>query len=136
MMMRLRPALAGLALICGIAPVSAQNVMVYLFDRLDQPAYARAWAAMLGDQRHLPPWLVNRAKGATQGAGRQIVIEGQDAELYGACQPHNCSDNRFVVMFTDRGVRAKGVLIEDNGTPRFFGNPDPVEAAALLRPGL
>ena len=134
-MNRPRPALAGLALLCAVGSASAQNVMVYLFDRLEQPAYARSWAAMLGDQRHLPYWLVNKAKGSTQGAGKQVVIEGRDAEVYGACQPHNCSDSRFMVMFTDRGTQAKGVLVEDNGTPRFFGRPNAAEATMLLRPG-
>lgn len=132
----IRPALAGLALACAVTAASAQNVMVYLLDRLEQPTYARAWAAMLGDQRGLPYWLVNRAKGSTQGQGRQAVIEGRDVELYGACQPHNCNVSHFEVMFTDRGARAKGVLVIDGGTPRFFGRPDAAESAALLNAGL
>ena len=87
---------------------------------------------MLAGQRNIPPWLGKNAKGATTGAGHQAVIEGRDAELYYACQPHDCSGSRFVVMFTDRGARAKGVLIVEGRTPRFFGRPDAVEAAALM----
>ena len=130
---RIRAALAGAALALAASAASAQNVMVYLFDRLEQPVYARAWGVMLGGQRDIPPWLANRAKGSTQGAGHQAVIEGRDAEVYYACQPHNCSGSRFGVMFTDRGSRAKGVLIVEGGTPRFFGRPDAVEAAALIQ---
>ncbi len=132
----LRPALAGVALICAVTAASAQNVMVYLFDRLEQPAYARAWAVMLGGQRDIPQWLANRAKGSTQGAGHQGVVEGHDVEFYRACQPHNCSASAFAVMFTDRGTRAKGVLVIDGGTPRFFGRPDAAESAAMLNAGL
>lgn len=129
----IRVALAGAALALTTSAASAQNVMVYLFDRLEQPTYARAWGAMLSGQRDIPPWLTNGAKGATAGPGHQSVVEGRDAELYYACQPHNCSRSRFGVMFTDRGRRAKGVLIVEGGTPRFFGQPDAVEAAALMQ---
>ena len=130
---RIRTVLAGAVLTLTASAASAQNVMVFLFDRLEQPAYARAWGTMLSGQRDIPQWLGNKAKGAVSGAGHQAVIEGSDAEVYYACQPHNCSASRFGVMFTDRGARAKGVLIVEGGTPRFFGRPDAVEAAALMQ---
>lgn len=131
---RLCPALAVLALLCAATSAPAQKASVYLFDRLEQPAYARAWAAMLAGERRLPTWLGNKAGGSPQQPGRAITLGNRDLELYDACQPHNCSDSRLVVMFSDRGAKAKGVLIEANSRPRFFGHPSAAEAAALLRP--
>lgn len=128
----MRPALAALALLCTLAPASAQNVMVYLSDRLEQPAYAFAWAAMFAMDGKLPFWLRDKAKGSTQSQGRREIVDGRDVELYGACQPHNCDLSRFEVIFLDRGKRAKGVLILNGGGPQFFGYPNAAEATALL----
>lgn len=107
----------------------------YLFDVLKKPSYRNSWSKLIGNTIDLPNWLKTYSKTFDGPAtpGEVFTIKGRKVEMYAICMAHSCSSNNFAVLFKSGGGWAKGVLIVDNGQPRFLGNPSSAERAALLK---
>ena len=71
--------------------VAAQS-LPYLSDTLKAPAYKAAFDALFRGERNLPAWLLAYRKNRN-GAEIPGRVEGGSYELYGVCEPHNCSDS-------------------------------------------
>jgi Inhibitor of vertebrate lysozyme (Ivy) len=123
-----------LAFLC-LLPLAAkaQSPSLYIFDVLNRPAYRAAYERMVHNERALPSWMATAeaATRATTTPGVTRRIDGTNREIFSFCQAHNCAGHTVVVMFTDFGESAKGLLSNDNHV-RFFGNPSPAESRALL----
>jgi len=116
--------------------VAAQS-LPYLSDTLKVPAYKAAFDALFRGERNLPAWLsaYRKNRNGAENAGR---VEGGSYELYGVCEPHNCSDSRILVLFVPGGSRAWAVLITSLDTAgqispnyKFLGHPDPQQRSIL-----
>jgi hypothetical protein len=118
-------------MICSALPARAADL--YLFDVLKQPAYRKAYLAMMKGATHLPVWL-----GQITGKGDYVAtpethatIDGVTYRLFNACKAHDCADNIFEVMFSPGGAPAYAVLTEDKNPKRWFGNPNAAQQKAL-----
>lgn len=105
----------------------------YLFDVIKQPAFHKAYVAMLAGAAHLPSWL-----GEITGKGDYVAtpetaasIDGVTYRLFHACKAHDCAGHEFELMFSADGAKAYGLLIDGESPQRFFGQPNPQQQAAL-----
>jgi hypothetical protein len=126
--------LATLIATLASLPVAAAEGQ-YLFDVMKTPTYRHAWTEMLAGAKGLPRWI-----GQIAGKGNYVATPGTSAtigsrtyRLFHACEAHNCAGNEFEVMFSADGSHAYGVLIDDGGSPRWFGAPDAEIQAALAK---
>ena len=133
--------LAVAAMVIAVSGSVAAQSLAYLSDSLKVPAFKASFDALFRGERNLPAWLLayRKNRNGAENAGR---VEGGSYELYGVCEPHNCSDSRILIMFVPGGSRAWAVLITLPNTPgstgkgsspnyRFFGNPDRQQRALL-----
>ena len=111
----------------------AQRPSLYIFDVLNRPSYRAAYERMLRNERGLPRWMATAqaATRATTTPGVTRRVEGTNREIFSFCQAHNCAGHTVVVMFTEFGESAKGLLSDDNHVS-FFGNPSAAESRTLL----
>ncbi|MGO9006041.1 MAG: Ivy family c-type lysozyme inhibitor [Beijerinckiaceae bacterium] len=88
-----------------------------------------------GGATGLPRWIGQIAGKGNYVAspGTRATIEGANYRLFHACEAHNCAVNEFEVMFSAGGSHAYGMLIDDGGSPRWFGAPDAEIQAALAK---
>lgn len=133
--MRASASLRAVLLIgCAMAVTSRLAAAeTYLFDVLDKPRYKKSWDALLGEEKHLAPWLARYAKtrnGPTT-PGTTITLGGARYQVHAVCKAHDCGDNMFHVLFAPGGARAWGLLLKDEKDERFFGNPDEEKKNAL-----
>ena len=125
---------AVLALVLLIGAPAAAEDGPYLFEQLKKPAYRSSFQALFQGQAQLEPWLkayIKTGNGVDIPATTQ-VINGQTYSAHEVCQPHNCPGNVLYVLFTPAGSRAYALFTKDDGSQRFFGNPDDAIKAALL----
>lgn len=133
--MNVRIIVAVGAMVVALAGSVAAQSLPYLSDTLKVPAYKAAFDALFRGERNLPAWLLAYRKNRN-GAEIPGRVEGGNYELYGVCEPHNCSDSYILVLFVPEGSRAWAVLIT---TPvadgpriyRFFGHPNPQQRSIL-----
>jgi hypothetical protein len=112
----------------------AQASTQYLRDLLRKPSYRASWNTLLKGQR-VEPWLADYSRTYDGPASPNKVIRvGKIAYVAGSvCKTHDCGGNSFAVIFTQNGKRAWGYLIQDGEDPRFFGNPNQAQRAALKK---
>ena len=105
----------------------------YLYERLRQPVYKQTFDALFNDQHNIEPWLKGYLKNSNgvDIPGETRMIGSKRYEIYQICQPHNCPGNVLYVFFEPGGSRAWALFTKDDGTSRFFGNPDTEMQAAL-----
>ena len=129
-----RAAFITLALSFVSVGAGALTQAPYLFDELKKPKYRGAWNAMMKGWAGAPAWLQTFAKGGNGVAspGTTADVGGTTFEFFFVCQPHNCGDNKFEVMFEKGGGRARGMLVTPNAKT-FFGDPSDAEKAALAK---
>ncbi len=123
-------------IVCAsLASLSAAAAEAYLFDVMKQPAFRKAYVAMLAGARHLPSWLDEiTGKGdyvATPEA--DVTINGTRYRLFHACKAHDCAGHELEVMFSADAARAFGLLIDGDHPMRWFGQPDAPQKAALQK---
>jgi hypothetical protein len=106
---------------------------MYLYDQLRKPAYKTAFNALFGGQYNIEPWLKGYLKSGNgvDTPNEVRVVGGKTYEFYHICQPHNCPGNVIYVFFEPGGARAWALFTKDDGTSRFFGNPDITIQTAL-----
>lgn len=106
----------------------------YLFEQLKKPVYRTSFNALFQGQHQLEPWLKGYIKtgNGVDVPSTSLVLNGQPYSLHEVCQPHNCPCNVLYVLFTPTGGRAYALFTKDDGSQRFFGNPDDAIKEALL----
>jgi Inhibitor of vertebrate lysozyme (Ivy) len=118
-----------------LAPVAAQatDAETYLPDLMEQPAYLKAWKAMLAGET-VPPWVdsFTKTQNATSAPAKSIPVGGQPYTLGWICKPHDCGDNQLYVLFTPEARQAWGLLISPGDKRQWIGRPDPAIQAAIL----
>jgi hypothetical protein len=119
-----------LALTVLATPALAAD-LPYLFQRLKEPAYRTAFAALFRGRSDLDPWVRTYLR-----TGNGVDSPGQPAaggvyELYQTCEPHNCAGNFLYTLFLPGGGKAWALLTRDGGNFRFFGNPPPKQQTLL-----
>lgn len=119
------------------APVEAQQPPAesesYLSELLNEPRHARAWRAMLQDQRDLGDWLADyaRTRNGPTAALDDVLIEGRHHRGHMVCKTHDCGAHRFFVVFAPDTAQAWGLLLRTGREDRFFGQPDDAMQSAL-----
>jgi hypothetical protein len=105
----------------------------YLYERLGQPAYKNTFDSLFKGEYNIEPWLKGYLKNSNgvDVPGETRMIGSKKYETYQICQPHNCPGNVLYVFFEPGGLRAWALFTKDDGTFRFFGNPDTEMQAAL-----
>ena len=120
----------------AFAPLTAQAVESsgpYLYEQLRKPAYNKTFNALFKDQHNIEPWIKGYIKNrnGVDSPGETRAVGGKMYEFYEICQPHNCPGNGIYVFFEPGGAHAWALFTKDDGTSRFFGNPDTQIQAAL-----
>lgn len=107
-------------------PLTAWSAEPYLYEQLEKPAYNKTFQALFKGQTNIEPWLKeylkNRNGVDTPSEKRQVA--GKTYEFYEVCEPHNCPGNTIYVLFESGGAKAWVLFTKDDGSSRFFGNPD------------
>jgi len=105
----------------------------YLYDQLSKPAYKKSFYVLFKGQHNLEPWLKGYLKNlnGVDTPAKTRMIGKKKYELYEICQPHNCPRNVLYVLFQPSGTRAWALFTKDDGTSRFFGNPEKEMQTAL-----
>ncbi|HTJ03652.1 MAG TPA: Ivy family c-type lysozyme inhibitor [Methylovirgula sp.] len=119
---------------CSALPARAANP--YLFDLMKQPAYRKAYLAMMKGAKDLPFWLdqITGKEDYVTAPADIVTIAGTSYFLVNACQPHECDTNAIEVLFSAGGAHAYALLIEDGKPNRWFGNPNAAQQAELGEP--
>ncbi|WP_187294350.1 Ivy family c-type lysozyme inhibitor [Methylobacterium sp. B1] len=120
----MRIALAAIALAGAVGPAAAEEI--YLFHLLHQPAYKRAYNAMLKSSPSVPKWVTaySRTLNGPSQPSRKIKADGETYLLADVCKVHDCLDHKLHVIFAPGGQRAWGRLYE-NGSTSWIGSPSP-----------
>lgn len=123
------------AILLNSGPASAAEDGPYLFEQLKHSTYLASFKAIFQGQTHLEPWLKEyiRTRNGVDMPGTTQVINDQTYSVHEVCQPHNCPGNVLYVLFTPAGGRAYALFTKDDGSHRFFGNPDTTLQEALLQ---
>lgn len=138
--MNARIFVAAAAMVVLVARSVAAQSLPYLSDSLKVPAFKATFDALFRGERNLSAWLLAYRKNRN-GAEIPGRVEGGSYELYGVCEPHNCSDSYILVLFVPEGSRAWAVLITATAgqistrirSPnyRFFGHPNSQQRSLL-----
>jgi hypothetical protein len=67
----------------------------YLYDLLQRPDFASAFAALAGVDP-LPEWV---HQGGTSTPAQHVVLEGRPLLLAAACKPHDCPSERILLLY-------------------------------------
>lgn len=118
---------------CSALPAHAANP--YLFDLMKQPAYRKAYLAMMKGAKDLPPWLsqITGKEDYVTAPADTVTIAGSTYFLVNACMAHECDTNALEVLFSHGGAPAYALLIEDGKPRRWFGNPNAAQQAELSK---
>lgn len=87
-------------------PSLANSGPLYLFDLQRRPDFSLAFAAMTGASQ-LPEWTT---QGGTATPVQQVNVEGEDLWLASACKPHDCADERILVLYDEHSHAMTGVF--------------------------
>ena len=132
--MRLSLSLA-LVLLAGAAN-AAEGEMAFLFDALHgRTPYHASWEKLMKLVQPTPDWLIrfNRNFDGVAGQMTDLTIEGKPYELSFVCEPANCADHKFVVLFDAKGAHAYGALGGKDNDPAFYGSPTEAEQEAMAK---
>lgn len=100
-----------------------------------EAAYKKTFKKLFIGKRDVDPWVkyyLKTGAGVT-GSHEEIQIGGKSYKLESICQPHLCSGNYIHVLYDRGATHACAIFTKDDGTYRFFGNPDDKKQAALLK---
>jgi len=123
-----------IALACvSASAVASAAPAPYLFQVLKKQPYRAAWEELLAQAKPVPKWLAvfSRTYNGVATPMEPLTLAGSAYEAYSVCKPHDCFNNRLEVIFTARGERAWGALVEDGKPARIIGPPNPAIAGAL-----
>jgi len=114
-------------------PSFAAADLPYLFQRLKQSTYKRAFTTLFKNEKNLAPWLRGYLdnRNGVDTPGRAVDVSASPHELYAVCEPHNCAGNFIYVLFSPGGRRAWALFTKHGGNLRFFGSPDPQQRTFL-----
>lgn len=112
---------------------SAEPSGAYLYEQLRKPAYNITFNALFKGQHNIEPWLKGYLKNrnGVDSRGEMRALGDKMYEFYEICEPHNCEGNFIYVFFEQGGAHAWLLFTKDDGTSRFFGNPDTEMQSAL-----
>lgn len=115
---RSSPAIAATAP-APLPSLASSSEPLYLSDLQRRPDFSLAFAAMAGASQ-LPEWT---AQGGTATPVQQVSVEGEDVWLASACKPHDCPDERILVLYDEHTHAMTGVFARRRpGTPDADSN--------------
>lgn len=126
-----------IAFICLSIPLLGHTEKVsnpYLYEQLERNTYKKTFNALFEGQRNLEPWLKQYLKNrdGVDTPSETRVIGNKQYEFYKICQPHYCPGNVLCILFEQGGTHAWAFFTKDDGSSRFFGNPN-AEIQATLK---
>jgi hypothetical protein len=121
--------------VCGIATSAFAADYAFLFDALQDHVFRVGWDKLMKDVQPTPDWLLhfNRNFDGASGNMSPVTIGGKPYWLSFVCEPTNCAEHKFVVMFEGNGAHAFGALGGKDSSPEYFGAPPADEQAALAK---
>jgi len=98
----------------------------YLFEQLRKATYKKSFEALFVAESKIEPWLAKfiADRDGVCGPGLEVHEGDRTYEAYSVCQPHNCQDNFFYVVFDRGGMTAWALFTKDDNTSRFLGAPN------------
>ena len=127
----------SIALAFGLLAASAQaGETEFLFDALHgRTPYHAAWDRLMKLVQPTPDWLVrfNRDFDGLSAQITNLTIDGKPYALSFVCEPTDCAEHRFVVLFDASGAHAYGALGGKDNDPAFYGSPSPSEQEAMTK---
>jgi hypothetical protein len=101
--------------------------------QMTKPAYKKSFCDIFKGEHHLDHWLKGCLKesNGVETPYKTLIIGNKKYELYEICEPHNCAGKSLYVIFQPGGTHAWALFTKDDGTSRFFGNPDKKMQAAF-----
>ena len=85
--------------------------------------------AKIKPQASWMPWVSDN----TVSDDELVAVDGISYDFRSYCQPHQCSDNVLVVVFSRDETQGWAALVTNGSPAVLFGNPDATMAAALLK---
>lgn len=133
-----RIAILGLGLAAPLAAQAAADnskqpavdLSKYTSEMAQKPVFSTAYRSMAA----LPAW-VRTGRGTASPTLTQ-TIEGKPYLVGHLCEPHNCAQNQFEVVFSENGKQAWGLLSSRRGKTLYqmpFGNPDDAVLAVMTQ---
>lgn len=100
--------------------------LTYLSTLLHKASYKISFNALFNGQYNIEPWLNEyvRNRNGVEHPGEMRMVGRKKYEFYEICEPHNCPGNGMYVFFEPGGAQAWALFTKEDGTSRFFGNPD------------
>ena len=121
-----------LALVAG----SARAEDGFLFETLHAKGpYRTSWEKLMKLVQPTPDWLLHFNKNFDGMAGQvtPVTVDGKPYSLSFVCNPTDCDQHKFVVLFDEKGAHAFGALGGKDNSPAFFGAPSPTEQDAMAK---
>lgn len=81
-----------------------------LSDIVNDPATAKPFAALIAHQ-HLPSWV---KQGGVESPMQQVTLNGEPYQVYSACQPHHCGQQKFALLYSPRHQHMSGLWLRSD----------------------
>ena len=81
-----------------------------LSDIVNAPATAKSFAALIAHQP-LPSWV---KQGGVESPMQQVTLNGELYQVYSACQPHHCGQQKFALLYSPRHQRMSGLWLRSD----------------------
>ena len=129
--MKTTTAAIAFAILVSVAARAAEPD-TYLFDVLTHGQYHAAFVQLLRGKT-VPDWVKAVVKSGEGVAvpNKTIEIAGKSYRLDHVCKVHDCAGNVLAVLWAQGGRQVWAGLVENAGTPVWFGKPTPDQAQAL-----
>lgn len=109
---------------------ASQSNSQYLYNLMQQPAYAAAFTSMDGSSQ-LPGWV---RTGGTSIPTRTVQIDGQSYLAAQACKPHACAGQQVILLYNKADSTMRGVFVNDPAPTPNVGISDQAELTLLGHP--
>lgn len=93
----------------SLMQVTAQAAPM-LSDLARHPQTASVFNALIAHQ-HLPSWI---RKGGVESPMQQVTLKGETYQVYTACQPHNCAQQKFALLYSPKHQQMSGLWLRND----------------------
>lgn len=85
---------------------STPGNLTYLYDLMQRADFSTAFAALSGADQ-LPAWA---SQGGVATPAEQVIVNGRTLLLAEACKPHDCPDERILILYDENTHAMSGLF--------------------------
>ena len=79
-------------------------------DLVKTPEGGKALTALIRHQ-HLPAWV---KAGGVESPAQTVTVKGNDYQVFTICQPHNCGNQQFAVLYSAKLKQMSGLYLQND----------------------